>query len=80
MRDMYEKMMKKVAMYIQIGLSNNKTRRTDQYAQLPAHKRCTSVMRPENNKYSDFRICPSYFPHLKRLQMFSYIYEALRSR
>eukprot|EP00731_Ephydatia_muelleri_P037631 Em0523g6a len=38
-RDMYQKMTKKVAKYIQIGLTNNKTRQTDQYAQLPAHRR-----------------------------------------
>ena len=74
-RDMYQKMTKKVAKYIQI---NNKTRRTDQYAQQPAHRRYTSAMRPEKIFFSNFRSCPSYFSHLKRLQIFSYACEALQ--
>ena len=79
-RGMYQKMTKKVAKYIQIGLTNNKTRRTDQYAQQPAHRRYTSAMRPEKIFFSNFRSCPSYFSHLKRLQIFSYVCEALQSR
>ena len=41
-----KKLTKKVAKYIQIGLTNNKTQQTDQYAQLPAHRRYNSIPTP----------------------------------